>query len=128
MLHRPPAHAPLVAPKPPPGSVSTRSKLPPPPATQTYFASPAHLAAQFGLHISSIYNIISGRCWGGIHVAGWHPDNRPGRSRKLTAAQVADMRRQYRTGNVTFNNLAARYQVSVATARRAVKRINYRWA
>lgn len=91
-------------------------------------ALPAHLAAQFGLHVSSIYNIISGRCWGGIHVAGWHPDNRPGRSRKLTAAQVADMRRQYRTGPVTFIDLAARYQVSVATARRAVKRINYRWA
>lgn len=91
-------------------------------------AAPAHLAARFGLHISSIYNIINGRCWGGIHVAGWHPDNLQSRSRKLTAAQVADMRRQYRTGNVTFNNLAARYQVSVATARRAVKRINYRWA
>ena len=91
-------------------------------------ALPAHLAAQFGLHVSSIYNIISGRCWGGIHVAGWHPDNLPGHYRKLVAAQVADMRRQYRTGNVTFIDLAARYQVSVATARRAVRRVNYRWA
>ena len=61
-------------------------------------------------------------------MAGWHPDNRPGRSRKLTATQVADMRRQYRSGQVTFIDLAARYRVSVATARRAVKRINYRWA
>ena len=89
--------------------------------------TPLELAGRYVVHLSSIYNIATGACWGNVQVEGWHPDKRPTHYRKLCPSQVSEMRREYRRGGVIFEVLAQKNGVSTATARRAVRRIHYAW-
>lgn len=88
---------------------------------------PKALAEKYRLDLSSIYNIATGRCWPEVKVAGYHPDTRPTTYRRLTESQVAEMRRKYRMGDVIYKDFAKRYNASISTIRRAIKRICYQW-